>query len=92
MENKEKEWELILSPKVERKIRALPADEHEHVTAEFDLLITAPERADVKAMKGRDKGKSRQRIGKWRAVFRVDTEKKIVWVTAFGARGDVYKK
>jgi len=92
VENNEKKWELILSHKAERKIRALPAGEHEHIIAALDLLMTAPERTDVKAMKGRDKGKSRQRIGKWRAIFRVDPEKRIIWVTDFGARGDVYKK
>lgn len=91
MENNENEWELEITSKAEKKISTLPADEQAHVRNSLDLLVTSPQNADVKRMKGSDKGKSRQRIGKWRALFRFDHENKKIVVTDFGPRGDVYK-
>lgn len=91
MENNENEWELEITSKAEKKIRTLPADEQAHVRNSLDLLVTSPQNADVKRMKGPDKDKSRQRIVKWRALFRFDHENKKIVVTDFGPRGDVYK-
>jgi mRNA interferase RelE/StbE len=91
VENNEEEWGLKITSKAEKKISSLPADEQAHVRDILKLLVTDPKNADVKRMKGADKGKFRQRVGKWRALFRFDHEDKKVVVTDFGSRGDVYK-
>lgn len=91
MEDSEKEWKLEITSRAGKKISTLPADEQAHVRDTLKTLITDPKNADVKRMKGPEKGKFRQRVGKWRALFRFDHEDRKVVVTDFGPRGDVYK-
>jgi mRNA interferase RelE/StbE len=83
------EWKLEIAPKVEKEIKKLPPSEQARVKAALNLLLTNPERTDLKKMA--DQGTWRLRIGRWRALLRVDFKKKEISVTGFGPRGDVYK-
>jgi len=45
---------------------------------------------DIKRLWGRLQGRLRFRVGKLRVVYKVDKEKKVVYVEVISPRGDVY--
>ena len=50
-----------------------------------------PERRDldIKPMMGRDG--YRLRIGRWRALYRIENDRMVILVVEIGSRGDLYK-
>jgi mRNA interferase RelE/StbE len=59
--------------------------------AAFESLAADPGRRDldVKPMIGRDG--YRLRIGRWRALYRVENDRLVILILHIGSRGDVYK-
>ncbi|MCB2261850.1 MAG: type II toxin-antitoxin system RelE/ParE family toxin [Candidatus Thiosymbion ectosymbiont of Robbea hypermnestra] len=57
----------------------------------FELLALDPSRSDLdtRYLVGRDG--YRLRIGKWRAIYRIEVDRLVVMVLDIGPRGDIYK-
>ncbi|MCM1330592.1 MAG: type II toxin-antitoxin system RelE/ParE family toxin [Ruminococcus sp.] len=56
-------------------------------------LTHTPPEGDVKIMQGYNDGRMRLRVGKYRVIYRYDTdnELKILYIIDIGSRGDIYK-
>ncbi len=51
-----------------------------------------PSKGDVKPMKGYDDGRMRLRIGKYRVIYRYESNALLVlFIIDIGSRGDIYK-
>jgi len=46
---------------------------------------------NIKALHGQYSGSLRYRIGKWRIIFRIDHDQRIVWIEAITTRGGAYR-
>lgn len=57
--------------------------------ASIDALATDPRGKGVVKLKGRDG--YRLRVGSWRVLFVIDDAARIVTVTGFGQRKDIYR-
>lgn len=58
----------------------------------YKLTLTPPE-GDIKLLQGYTDGRMRLRIGKYRIIFRYDTEGNvdILFIMDINSRGDIYK-
>jgi len=79
---------ILLKP-AERYLRRMKSDEQIRILNALDTLISNPSILDIKPLKGRPE--LRLRVGKYRILFREDTEKQVYVITAIGSRGDIYK-
>jgi len=63
----------------------------EKFESKLKTLLLGEGRVDVKKLSGKLIGHFRMRIGKVRVIFKIDLERKIVFVKRADFRGDVYK-
>jgi mRNA interferase RelE/StbE len=68
----------------------LPSSIARQFLAAFEALAKDPGRRDLdpKPLAGRDG--YRLRIGRWRALYRIEGDRMVILVLDVGARGDVY--
>lgn len=82
-------WRVLIAPRAEKALKRLPAHEQARFRDAIDRLSAGPHQTPVKPLRGRPEW--RLRVGGWRALLRVDHEKRVIVVVAIGPRGDVYK-
>jgi mRNA-degrading endonuclease RelE of RelBE toxin-antitoxin system len=79
-------WGLILSNQASRTVRRAPWNEREQIKAALRLLSDDPYFGDVKPLKGTN-GTLRRRVGNWRILYSLDTDRRMIVVTAVKRRG-----
>jgi len=74
-----------------KALAKLPKNVAFQFLAAFESLAADPERndLDIKPMVGR--AGYRLRVGRWRALFRIEEDRMVVVILDVGPRGDVYK-
>lgn len=83
-------WQIILSPRAETQLARLPRRERETVLRGLDRLSRNPLlRVHVKKLKGRSDWSLRVR--ERRVLFYSDPDRRVIYVTRIGNRGDVYR-
>ncbi|MFB2972308.1 type II toxin-antitoxin system RelE/ParE family toxin [Aerosakkonema sp. BLCC-F183] len=81
--------DYILLKAAQRYLERMQPDDQIRIINALDTLISNPTGLDIKPLKGRPE--LRLRVGKYRVLFREDTQNQLYVVTAIGSRGDVYK-
>jgi mRNA-degrading endonuclease RelE of RelBE toxin-antitoxin system len=79
-------WSLTLANQAERTLRRAPWNDRDQIRAALRLLTDNPYAGDVKPLKAL-KGRFRRRVGSWRILFVLDTESRVILVTAIKRRG-----
>lgn len=82
------DWEVIVPPPAEKKIRAIPHPDKERVLRAIDALHNGLS-GDIKPLVGR--AEWRLRVGKLRVLLDVSVKEKIVIVLDVAPRGQIYK-
>ena len=88
-------WKVKFSSQAEKYYYKLPAKIREHIKNELTNLSDLPfqlSHPEVKSLIGKLKGFYRLRVGKYRIIFGVLIDEKIIAVVNVYPRGDVYKK
>ena len=80
-------WRVEVSPRVKKRIARIP--ERERILTAILALREGPTAGDTKTLHGRPEW--RLRVGRWRVLLRIDREARVIWATAAGPRGDIYK-
>jgi mRNA interferase RelE/StbE len=83
-------WRFLILKPAQRYLKRLSKDSQERIIKGLKSLLTNPENADIKPLKGRSE--LRLRIGDYRCLFFIDRENQIYIITQIGPRGDIYKK
>jgi len=82
-------WECRLSRSVAKALRQLPPPHKARLIQAIDELAEDPLRGDVRPIKsGRFKGALRKRVGRYRLVFSLDPERKLVNIAALLIRSE----
>jgi len=63
----------------------------ERFESKLEVLLSGKGSVDIKKLSGKLEGHFRIRIGKVRIIFKIDVERKTVFVKRADFRGDVYK-
>ena len=86
-------YEIKLNKKVVKFIESRTKAEKKAIKEKFELLMENPypphPSADLKKMQGTTT--FRLRIGKYRFIYEVVEDERIIYVEKSGSRGDVYK-
>jgi len=84
-------FELEYRRPARKALLKLPQAVADQFLAAFEALAADPERRDldVRPMVGRDG--HRLRIGRYRALYRIEQDRMLILVLEIGPRGDVYK-
>ncbi|MFI4990418.1 MAG: type II toxin-antitoxin system RelE/ParE family toxin [Solirubrobacterales bacterium] len=77
----------MVGPAAAKSLRKLPRNERERILAAIEHLPTG----DVRSLKGRP-GEWRLRVGDWRALIRLDSQDRVIVVTAVKPRGGAYDR
>ena len=74
-----------------KALTRLPTPAARQFLAAFESLAADPERRDldIKPMMGRDG--YRLRIGRWRALYRIENDRMVILVVEIGSCGNLYK-
>lgn len=70
-------WELIVANPARRAIRDMPRADVEQVLDALEEMRDDPYTGDIKFLKGTDRA-LRRRVGVWRILFEVLTERRVV--------------
>ena len=79
-------WELIIANRARRAIRDLPRTDGEQILDALEEMRTDPYTGDIKFLKGTNRA-LRRRVGLWRILFEVLTDRRIVVVEDVERRG-----
>jgi mRNA interferase RelE/StbE len=77
----------VIAPAAAKALRKLPRNERERILAAIERLPAG----DVRSLKGRP-GEWRLRVGDWRALIRLDSDARVIVVTAVKPRGGAYDR
>lgn len=85
--------ELEIAAKAQKKINSYDRPTRESIRAGVDGLMKTPPEGDIIPMQGYSDGRLRLRVGKYRIIhnYILKNGKKILYIIAVGARGDIYK-
>ena len=83
-------WQIEFSKQAYKSYKVLQKGYQKKIDKILNLLMTK-EKVDIKPVEG-ERDIYRLRVGKYRMLFKVYKEKKIILVVKIGPRGDVYKK
>lgn len=74
-------------------LKALPKPQRNLILTAIDGLTRKPAEGDIKKMSGYKDGRYRLRVGKYRVIYKYETENEleILDVMDIGSRGDIYK-
>ncbi|AVO50478.1 plasmid stabilization protein [Melaminivora suipulveris] len=73
-----------------KALARMPADARNLVKSRLEALAVAPEQApNVKKLQGRPG--YRLRVGDWRVIYVLESERLVVLVLDIGARGGIYR-
>ncbi len=79
-------WGLVITNPAERALRKVPRADLEHISAAFAEMCSDPYSGDVKFLRGMG-AVFRRRVGYWRILFELDSDKQLIIVLAFKRRG-----
>lgn len=79
-------FHVIIHDDVRKKIKKIPRNYQENIINKLSALSEFPHFLDIKKIRG-EKNTYRIRIGSYRAIFDVDFEKKMIYVTTLNIRG-----
>jgi mRNA interferase RelE/StbE len=75
-------WAAELSRSAERQLSRLPKRDLERIAQAIDELEADPFQGDVRPLRGRHQGRYRKRVGRYRIIFRLRHDERIVEVSA----------
>ena len=85
-------YHLALSSSARRDLRRLPAKARDRVSDALTRLSRWPDHGlDVRLLRGRARREWRLRVGSYRAIFRVNEEQRMIWITRVGHRQSAYQ-
>ena len=85
-------WEIDLTGPAEKVYDRASRDIRQRLDDCFETLEKNPQYGNnIKALTGRLKGLYRYRVGGWRVIYRLKTERQVVEIIAILPRGDAYK-
>lgn len=79
-------WELNLGRAAQRALRAMPTRDRERIIRALDDMKTDPLAGDITALRGEYSGLYRRRVGSWRIIFALKTDRRAVLV------GDIVRR
>jgi mRNA-degrading endonuclease RelE of RelBE toxin-antitoxin system len=79
-------WGLAISSRAKRQLRRLSPAERNQINDAFSQMCRDPFKGDVKFLRGLD-GALRRRVGEWRVLYELNSENKVIVVTAVKRRG-----
>jgi len=86
-------WKVVLTRPADKAYDKASQDMQDRLDTCFEELEKNPlNGANIKQLTGKLKGFSRYRIGDWRVIFRIVTERRVVEIIAILPRGSAYKK
>ncbi len=83
-------WKLIIAPRAERDLAALPARDREAIRQVLRRLANAPDTTDLKKLGGR-RGEWRVRVGRWRLILELNNATGEMSITRVLPRKDAYR-
>ena len=85
-------WTIVLSSNAKKQLEKIPKNERERLLTAIDMLVYGIKESglDIKKLLGRPEW--RIRLGGWRVLFTIDSDKIVITVISIASRGDVYKK
>ena len=78
-------WGLVITSGAKRQLRRLSALERNQVDHAFAEMCDDPYSGDFKFLRGSG-GALRRRVGDWRILFELDTEKNLIVITGVRRR------
>ena len=78
-------WSLVIASPAEKVLRRVPVLDRARIDDAFSQMCVNPFVGDVKSLRG-GKGALRRRVGDWRILFDLDTERRLVVVLAVKRR------
>ncbi|MEW6236991.1 MAG: type II toxin-antitoxin system RelE/ParE family toxin [Candidatus Omnitrophota bacterium] len=85
-------YDIKLTPQAESIYLHLDVKLRERIDRVFEQFEQgAFHHRNIRSLRGRYSGKLRYRMGKWRIIFQIDWENKMVWIDAITARGGAYR-
>lgn len=84
-------FSVSITQQAEKNLKAIPKQDLQRIIEAIDALETSyfPEHHDVKKLKGY-RHCYRIRVGRWRIVYSVDFESKMIFISAILQRKHVY--
>jgi mRNA-degrading endonuclease RelE of RelBE toxin-antitoxin system len=81
-------WAAELSRSAERQLTRLPQQFQERIVRAIDELEADPLQGDVRPLRGRHQGRYRKRVGRYRIIFRLRQDERVVEISAILTRDD----
>ena len=81
----------FVTPRVERRIAALPTPVRRRVFEAIERLAREPRPAGVRKLSGEMRGFWRVRVGDYRIVYDIDAEQRLVSIAAVHHRRESYR-
>ncbi len=82
-------YSVRIKKSAEKELRALPKNDLKRVASRIDGLVVNPKPAGFEELSGQDRCRIRQ--GKYRVVYVIDDDRRIVEIVKIGHRKDVYR-
>jgi mRNA interferase RelE/StbE len=81
-------WDSELSRSAERQLARLPQRFQERIARAIDELEADPFQGDVRPLRGSHQGRYRKRVGRYRIIFRLRHDERIIEISAILSRDD----
>jgi len=81
-------WVCSLTQTAERELARLPRAMHRRIALSIDEMESDPFQGDVRPLRGEWQGFYRKRVGRYRIIFRLDSDRRIVEIVAVRPRSD----
>ena len=82
-------WDCRLSKEAEKDLRRLPRDRQEQLGRAIDEMTEDPLAGDVCPIRGgRFQGAMRKRVGRYRVVFSIDSDTRVVSIAGILTRSE----
>jgi len=79
------DWNILVAKAAQKQVARLPAKDQEKIGAVLLAMAKDPFSRDILKLEG-EEGRWRRRVGSYRIFFRVDADRKTVWVSAIVRR------
>jgi mRNA-degrading endonuclease RelE of RelBE toxin-antitoxin system len=73
-------WELSLARAAQRALRVMPQRDRDRIIRALDDMKSDPLAGDITALRGEYRELYRRRIGSWRSIFALKTDRRAVLV------------
>ncbi|MDE3075533.1 MAG: type II toxin-antitoxin system RelE/ParE family toxin [Chloroflexota bacterium] len=83
-------WRLLIAPRAQKELTGLPARDREAMSDALSRVSTDPSSVDLRKLQGQD-DLWRVRVGRWRAILRLDGAEGTMRVLRVVARSRAYR-